>query len=405
MPVSEKMKTAVKNGSMVRKMFEEGLRLKALHGEEKVFDYSLGNPDLPPPAALKKTLTALIDEDPPGAHAYMPNAGLTGVRAKLAESLQKAIGVEVRPELIVMTVGAAGALNVALKTILDPGDKAVVLAPFFMEYKFYVENHGGQTIVAETDASFRPDPVALAETLTPDVRAVIINSPNNPTGAVYTDQELQGLAEALSEKSRIHGRPIALISDEPYRRLVYGGTSAPSALAAYPATVAVSSFSKDLSIPGERLGYLCVNPNFPQAEEFAAAAALANRILGFVNAPALMQRAAAELVDESVDVGEYARRVESLGSALTKLGYEVVKPQGTFYLFPKSPLADDVAFVELLKKELILAVPGTGFARRGYFRLSLCLSEDKIARSLGGFEKAMAEALRRGQSGRGDKSS
>jgi aspartate aminotransferase len=395
MPVSDYMRLAIENGSMVRKMFEEGHRLKALHGADQVFDYSLGNPDLPPPEPFKKAIKALLEADHPGAHGYMPNAGIPSVRERLAEHLTSTLGKNlphpVNPGMIVMTVGAAGAMNAILKAILNPGEKVVVLSPYFMEYNFYVENHGGKIAAAKTGPGFRPDLAALGEAVDENTRAVIINTPNNPTGVVYNHAELEAIGALLTARSRKFGRPVILISDEPYRKIVFG-PEPPSVFECYPDSVIANSFSKDLSIPGERLGYLCLNPMMEDWSLAATAATLANRILGSVNAPALMQRALPALLNESVDVGVYRRRVEVLAKGLAELGYEFARPEGSFYLFPKSPIPDDKAFVDMLKDELILAVPGSGFGCGGHFRLSLCLPEEKAARSLAGFGKALARA-------------
>lgn len=395
MTVSLKMRGAIKAGSMVRKMFEEGRELKARYGENNVFDYSLGNPDLEPPAKFRERLLALVKEETPGLHGYMPNAGLPTVKEAMAADLSKIHETKIDPKMVIMTVGAAGAINVALKTVVEPGDEVVAMAPYFLEYAFYADNHGAKVVSAETGEGFRPDLEKLAAAITGKTRALIINSPNNPTGVVYTMEELNGIAGVLRDKSKQFGRPVVLISDEPYRKIVFGGIKVPSPFKAYGDSVVVSSFSKDLSLPGERIGYVCLSPDLQNLNEFIEAATLANRVLGFVNAPALMQRAVAGLLEESVEIDKYRERVVTLAGALKAIGYELVEPQGSFYLFPKSPLKDDLAFVELLKKELILAVPGAGFSKPGYFRLSLCLDLDKINRSVEGFKKAYEACLKR----------
>ncbi|MDR2300915.1 MAG: pyridoxal phosphate-dependent aminotransferase [Deltaproteobacteria bacterium] len=393
MTISSKMRLALKGGSMVRKMFEEGRELKAKFGENNVFDYSLGNPDLEPPEAFKTKIIELINENEKGTHGYMPNGGLDLVRRRLAGYLSKIHGESIGPEMVIMTVGAAGAINVALKAVVDPGDEVLVLAPFFMEYGFYADNHGAKIVVAGTDDHFRPDLEKISEAITEKTRALIVNSPNNPTGVVYTLEELRGIADVLREKSKKYSRELLLISDEPYRKIVFGGLEVPSVFNAYENSLVVTSFSKDLSLAGERIGYLCINPMIKGLNEFIGAATLANRILGFVNAPALAQRVVAELLEESVDIGIYQERVTTLARALRDIGYDLVDPQGTFYLFPKSPVEDDLAFIETLKKELILAVPGSGFSKPGYFRLSLCLDLDKINRSIDGFKRAYHASL------------
>jgi aspartate aminotransferase len=387
------MSDSLNNGSMVRRMFEEGIKLKAQHGKDRVFDFSLGNPDLPPPVSFLKALRVTVTEkEIPGVHGYMPNGGWPDVRQSVADYLTELnpdLGVPFSSDHAVMTVGAAGAMNCVLKALLDPDDEVIALAPYFMEYGFYVTNHGGILKVVETDTTFRPDPEKLLAAVTPRTRAVIVNTPNNPTGAVYTAQELKLLGEALTEGSRKTGRPIFLISDEPYRKIVFDGLTVPSVFAAYKYSMVVTSFSKDLSIPGERLGYIATSPLIEEGEELSGALVLANRILGSVNAPSLMQRVVKDLLRESADLRTYESRSKLLSEALTEIGYELVRPQGTFYLFPKSPVSDDMIFVDILRDELILAVPGTGFARKGYFRLSLCVDEHMIQKSIIAFSRAM----------------
>jgi aspartate aminotransferase len=400
MRISNYMNGSIKRSSLVRQMFEEGLKLKALHGQDSVFDYSLGNPDLKPPLKFESSLIRILETSNGEGHGYMPNAGEMSVRIAMAKHLKKMVGANLSkhlaPEMVIMTVGAAGALNVILKTILDPGDNVIVLAPYFMEYNFYVENHGGLVKVAQTTESFRPDPKAISDLIDDKTRSVLINTPNNPTGAVYSKSELLAVSEILARKSENRDRPIYLISDEPYRKIIFGA-EAQSIFECCQNSIMVNSFSKELSIPGERLGYVCLNPMMEGWEEVAAAASMANRILGFVNAPALAQRVVSELLEEVVDVSIYQRRVELLARALIGMGYKLRAPEGTFYLFPESPIRDDMAFVQILKESLILAVPGSGFGRAGHFRLSLCLGEDKISRSLTGFKIAMEKAMALGQ--------
>ncbi|MDR1309954.1 MAG: pyridoxal phosphate-dependent aminotransferase [Deltaproteobacteria bacterium] len=393
MTVSEMMLEAVKSGSMVRKMFEEGRQLKAIHGISNVFDYSLGNPDLSPPKGFTEGLSGAWQRTERGLHGYMPNAGLPEARARMAEHLRRIHGLgEIGPELVVMTVGAAGALNVVLKTIVENGDEILVPAPYFMEYGFYAANHGAKVVPVETAEGFRPDPSRLAAAMTGRTKALLICSPNNPTGVVYSKEEIAGIGSLLRERRRETGQDIVLIADEPYRKIVFGDVEVPSVFGVHDNSVVVTSFSKDLSLGGERIGYLCASPRMPGVEKFIEAATLANRILGYVNAPALMQRLVAGLTEDCVDVRVYQERSRMLREALAGMGYRVVEPEGTFYLFPESPLADDLAFVEILKKQLILAVPGTGFGTKGFFRLSLCLDEDMIGRSLVGFGKALEES-------------
>lgn len=381
---------------MVREMFEEGIRLKAKHGADKVYDFSLGNPDLPPPDSFLRELERTVEScDGPGVHGYMPNGGWPYVREAVADYLTETnpeIGASFKGLHAILTVGAAGAMNCALKALLDPGDEVIVLAPFFMEYRFYADNHGGSVKVAQTDERFRPDPENVVRQVTSRTRAVIINTPNNPTGAIYDEGELKALGEAMEKASRTLAKPLFLISDEPYRKIAFKGATPPSVFACYRNTLAVTSFSKDLSIPGERLGYVAVSPLLEEAGILSDALVLANRILGSVNAPSLMQRAVKNVLRESSDLAVYERRSDIMAEGLTKAGYDLVRPQGTFYLFPRSPLEDDAAFTDILREELILAVPGSGFGRPGHFRLSLCVGEEAIRASLPRFAKAMEKA-------------
>jgi aspartate aminotransferase len=389
------MEKAILGGSMVRRMFEEGVKLKKMYGPEEVFDFSLGNPDLPPPANFESRACQILREKTPGLHGYMNNAGWLEVREKLASYLTKTQGQDLNqvigPENVLMTVGAAGAMNVVLKTVLDPGSTVVTLAPYFMEYNYYISNHSGVVTVAQTDEFFRPNIKELAAKIQKNTVAVIINSPNNPTGAIYTEKELADIGSTLTEGAKITGRPILLIADEPYRKLAFTNQPVPSIFKAYLYSVVVSSFSKDLSLAGERIGYAAVNPLMPNADKLMEAMVLANRILGFVNAPSLAQKVVVELLEESVDLNIYSRRQNIMVSELTKLGYKLVQPEGTFYLFPKSPIPDDLAFIDILREKRILAVPGTGFSRPGYFRLSLCLNEEMIAKSISGFAAAISK--------------
>lgn len=389
MSVSSRIKTAMESSSWIRRMFEEGRELKAKFGADKVFDFSLGNPDLEPPAKFKEALLAAARDPGPGLHAYMPNAGLVSTRQALAHHLSRVHHLDFKTGDLILTVGAAGALNVIFKAILDPGDEVVVLAPYFVEYLAYAGNHGGVARVVETGGDFQLDLQRLEQALTPRTRAVIINSPNNPTGQVYEAAALKELGRFLTRHAGRHGRPVYLVADEPYRRIVYDGLEVPSIFAAYPDTLLATSFSKDLSIPGERLGYAAVSPRAAGRGELAAGLVLANRILGFVNAPALMQRVVAGLTEVSVDIAPYARRREIFCQILEEAGYEFFRPKGAFYLFPKAPGGDDLAIVARLKEENILAVPGRGFGRPGHFRLAYCVPESVIERAAPGFKRAL----------------
>ena len=392
MILSQQIAGYLEASSWIRKMFEEGARLKSQYGPEAVCDFSLGNPDVSPPEDFLQALKAAAEEESPGVHGYMPNAGYPFVRETMARRVSKEQGVETPAENIVMTCGAAGALNVVFKAILEPGDEVIFPSPFFVEYRFYVENHQGRPIPVPSKADFHLDLEALEKALGPRTRAVLINSPHNPTGQVYDLEELKGLAELLTAASKRQGRPIFLISDEPYRRLTFDGQSPPALFPLYPQTIVINSFSKEISIPGERLGYLALNPEAEGVAELMAAFILANRILGFVNAPALMQRAVARCPEASVDVGIYQRRRDLFCEILREAGYQFVVPRGAFYVFPRTPLEDDVAFCRLLAEEKILAVPGRGFGAPGHMRLAFCVEESVIERSREGFKRAMERA-------------
>ena len=389
MTIAKKIEEFITRSSWIRKMFEEGARLKAEHGAEKVFDFSLGNPNLPPPDAFGKALRQTAADEGPGVHAYMPNTGLAQTRQAVAEFLQKEQQVPVSAEDVVMTCGAAGALNVILKAVLDPGDEVITPAPFFVEYGFYADNHGGVLKTVPTRDDFTLDLSAIEAAVSEKTKVVLINSPNNPTGQVYSAESLASLGRILTEKGRRFGRTIYLVSDEPYRKIVFDGVEVPSIFAAYPETLLVTSYSKDISIPGERLGFIAVHPETAARAELLGALALANRILGFVNAPALMQRVVARLQGETVDVSAYARKRELLCDGLADAGYDFVRPPGAFYLFPRAPVADDVAFVRELQEELILVVPGSGFGGPGHFRISYCVEDDTIVHAMPGFKKVM----------------
>jgi aspartate aminotransferase len=389
MSIAARIETVIAASSWIRRMFEEGGELKKQYGAENVFDFSLGNPNLPPPARFREVLREIIDSEGPGAHAYMPNTGYPEVCGAVAGFLAAEQGVAVAPPDVIMTCGAAGALNIALKTLLDPGDEVLTPVPCFVEYGFYADNHGGVLTTAPSRPDFQLDLDALSAALTPKTKAVLINSPNNPTGAVYSAASLEALGECLARKSREFKRTIYLISDEPYRKVVFDGIRVPSLFTAYPESLIATSYSKDISIPGERIGFVAVNPRAAHRRALIAGMALANRILGFVNAPALMQRAVARLQGESTDIAAYQRKRDLLCDGLGAIGYEFVKPAGTFYLFPRAPIADDVEFVQALKSERILVVPGRGFHAPGYFRIAFCVGDDIITRALPGFERAI----------------
>jgi aspartate aminotransferase len=377
--------------SWIRRMFEEGNDLKARFGAENVYDFTLGNPVMEPPVELVDTLRRLTADPEVGAHRYMPNAGYPSVRAKMAAALAAEAGVPVEARHVVMTVGAACGLNITLKALLDPGDEVLILAPYFVEYIFYADNHGGVAKVVETDAGFMPDPAAIDAAIGPRTKVLILNTPNNPTGVVYPRSLQEELAATLERAEARVGHPIYVISDEPYRKISYGDEVAPS-LAIFRNSILCTSHSKDLALAGERIGFAAVHPDADDGDALVAAMTFAIRTLGFVNAPALMQRAVADLQHVTVDVGEYRRNRDLLLGALRDAGLECTQPGGAFYLFPRCPWDDDVAFIRQLQKHRLLAVPGSGFGRGGYFRLSYCVGREMIERALPALRRALEES-------------
>lgn len=389
MTIAKKIETMLSKSSWIRKMFEEGARLKAEYGADRIFDFSLGNPNLQPPEDFRKVLIDTANASGTGHHAYMPNIGYPNVRKAVADYLSVEQKTKISANEIIMTCGAAGALNVILKAILDPGDEIITPAPYFVEYNFYADNHGGVLKTVPTNPDFSLDVNAVSFAINEKTKAVLINSPNNPTGQVYSRQSLNELGAILNEKSRSLNRTIYLISDEPYRKIVYDGLDVPSIFSCYNETVIASSYSKDLSIPGERIGFVAINPAAACKDDLFGGIALANRILGFVNAPAFMQRVVGSLQGISVDISEYARKRDLLCDGLADCGYEFTKPSGAFYLFPKTPVPDDVKFVKILQNELILTVPGSGFGGPGHFRIAFCVDDKTIINSMPGFERVM----------------
>jgi aspartate aminotransferase len=390
MPIADKIKGSLQHSSMIRKMFEAGARMRAEKGAENVFDFSLGNPNLEPPAAFKKVLRRLLEDPAPGQHAYMPNAGLPLVRASLAAYLSRQFGCAFTPDHIVMTVGAGGALNVIFKTLTNPGSELMVPMPYFVEYDAYMENHGGKVRPVPTHEDFTLDPEAIAAACGPDTVGLLINSPNNPTGVVYSLPELEKLGQLLTELSARQGRVIYLVCDEPYRQLVYDGRETGNIFACYPHTIVATSFSKNLSLPGERIGYIALSPQAADAELLMAGMILCNRVLGYVNAPALMQRAIALLLEEKADISQYAKKRDLMCQVLDEAGFSYVRPQGAFYVFPRCPIDDDVAFAAAAMEENILLVPGSGFMGPRHFRLAFCCPDDTITRSLPAFKRLRA---------------
>jgi len=389
MTIAQHIEVILSKSSWIRKMFEEGGRLKAQHGSENVFDFSLGNPNLQPPEKFREVLADTVSHLDQGDHGYMPNVGYPRVRAAVADYLSQEQDAALTGDDVVMTCGAAGALNVILKAILDPGDEVITPAPFFVEYGFYAQNHGGVLKPVPTHPDFTLNLDAIAGAIGAKTKAVLINSPNNPTGQIYDRKSLSALGTLLTERGRQLDRVIYLISDEPYRKLVYDQAQVPSIFGSYGQSIVASSYSKDISIPGERIGYIAVNPQAVYRRELLDAFALTNRILGFVNAPALMQRVVAAVQGMRVDVALYARKRQLLCDGLAAAGYEFVKPAGAFYLFPRTPVGDDVEFVQALQEELILTVPGSGFGGPGHFRIAFCVDDDTIVRALPGFQRAM----------------
>jgi aspartate aminotransferase len=387
--VAKSVQESLQKSSWIRKMFEEGARLKRERGADRVFDFSLGNPEIEPPEALLEVVRRLVEESPPGTHAYMPNAGFPDVREKIAARMSEETGLSYEPRHIIMTVGAGGALNTLFRAMLDPGDEVVALAPYFVEYGFYASNHGGKLVVVQTDDGFLPDPERIAEAVTPKTKAIVVNSPNNPTGVLYQKQVFEALETMLAGLDH----PVMLVSDEPYKSLVFDGLTAPSVPAHVKNAIVCTSWSKTLAIPGERIGYIAISPQIEGADALSDACTFTNRILGFVNAPAIWQRVVAEVGEMTVDIGPYQEKRDIFFDELSAIGYDVVRPQGAFYLFPATPIPD-VEFVGLLQQEGILAVPGTGFGRPNHMRLSLTVPKATIERSIPGFEVAFRKARR-----------
>jgi aspartate aminotransferase len=389
MPIAKVISEQLGRASWIRRMFEEGAKMKRERGAENVFDYTLGNPDVEPPRQVIEALRRVACDGVQLSHGYMPNAGYPAVREMVAAKLCRETGVPFTADDIIMTVGAAGACNVVLKAILDPGDEVIVLKPYFSEYPFYVTNHGGRMVCVETDEEFLPDVAAIEAAITPRTRAIIINTPNNPTGRVYPERILRELNLVVNRAPQ----PIVVLSDEPYKSLVYDGKKQPEVASLIANTAACNSWSKSQAIAGERIGYLALSPKLPDVAELRRACIFTNRILGFVNAPAIWQRVMLECADATVDVSGYEQRRNVLCDALQKIGYEVRRPEASYYVFLKTPIPDDIEFVKVLAAEGVLAVPGTGFGRSGYIRLSLTIPLDHVRRSIAGFERAF-EAVR-----------
>jgi len=386
MAIPAKLRQQMAEGGWIRKMFEQGIAMKQQYGERNVFDLTLGNPVMEPPQAFRDELCRWAGEPVAGMHRYMPNAGYPDTRAAVARHLSSATGLPFTASEIVMTCGAAGGLNVTLKAIVAADDEVIIFSPYFVEYIYYIDNVQGKTIIVPTDDRFVPDLKALEKSINTKTRAVLINSPNNPTGVVYGRDTLKAIGHLIQKKEREYGTEIFLISDDIYRRLVYDGVDCPQVFDCHPRTIVVTSYSKDLAVPGERIGYIAVNPQYDGRGELVNAMVFCNRTLGFVNAPALMQNVVRSLQDACVDIDAYRRKRDVLYDSLSQMGYSIVKPTGAFYMFPKSPIDDDMAFVNELQEHRVLVVPGKGFGAPGYFRISYCVDDWVIEGSMKGFE-------------------
>lgn len=391
--IAEKMKPFVQNNSAIRMMFEEGNRLRAKYGADKVYDFSLGNPSVPAPDCVREAIIDLVNnEEPTVLHGYMSNAGFEDVRQTIAESLNRRFDTKFSAKNLIMTVGAASGLNVILKTILNPGEEVIVFTPYFLEYGAYVRNYDGVLVEISPDTTtFQPNLAEFEQKITPKTRAVIVNTPHNPTGVVYSEETIKKLSAILEAKQKEFGTVIYLISDEPYRELAYDGVEVPYLTKYYNNTVVGYSYSKSLSLPGERIGYLVIPDEADGSEELISAATIANRTLGCVNAPSLIQKVVAKCVDAKTDLAAYDKNRQALYNGLKECGFECIKPQGAFYLFVKSPVEDEKAFCEAGKKYNILMVPGSSFACPGYVRLAYCVSYETIVNSLPEFKKLAAE--------------
>ena len=386
MAISEKVSGFMEKSSWIRKMFEEGINLKKQFGEENVFDLSLGNPVIEPPDEVQAAMVQAAKDISPGLHRYMPNAGIQDVREAVAKTLSNECKVSISANDLVMVCGAAGGLNITLKTLLDNEDEVLIFAPYFVEYLFYADNHGGKAVAVKTHDDFTLDMDALKDALNEKTKAVIVNSPNNPTGVVYSREELQQLAEILRLHSEETGKTVYLISDDPYQKITFDGVEAVNILELYENSIYITSHSKDIALPGERIGFVAVHPKCEDAGSLMAGLIFSNRVLGFVNAPALIQRVIKNVQGVTVDVEQYKKKRDFLYGELTRIGYDVVKPQGAFYFFPKSPIDDEVEFARKLAEKKVLVVPGRGFGCPGYFRISYCLPDSVIEGSIAGFE-------------------
>ena len=388
MAISKKIKDFMEKGSWIRKMFEEGEALKQKVGKDNIYDLSLGNPVISPPKEFYIKLRELASDPIDGMHRYMPNSGYPETRSAVAKQLKNETGLNFDSSHLIMTVGAGGALNVVMKTILDAGDEVIIFAPYFVEYIFYADNHNAKCKVVNSDSNFVPKLHELENAITPKTKMILMCSPGNPTGVIYKPETLSAISNILSTKEKELGTEITLVSDEPYRKIIFDNIDYPHIFNYHHKSIVATSHSKDLSIPGERIGYIAVNPNYKNTKEIIDGLTFCNRTLGFVNAPALMQRIIVSLQNVAIDVSAYERKRDFLFTELRKIGYSVVKPDGAFYMFPKSPTPDEIPFVEELKSQRVLVVPGTGFGTPGHFRIAYCVEDSVLQNSIAGFKKA-----------------
>jgi len=391
MTIAKKIKSSIAHSSMIRKMFEEGIELKKKYGADKVYDFSLGNPNVEPPDEFKKELKKIAEEIIHNKHGYMPNAGYQETRQAIAAKINKKHGLKLGHDHVIMSCGAGGALNVIFKSLLDPKDEVIVPVPYFMEYNAYIDNYSGVLKKVKTRDDFSLDIKTIEAAINKKTKALLINSPNNPTGTVYSRQNVAALARMLTKKSRELKKTIYLVSDEPYSEIVYDKVKVPNIFSAYKNSIIAYSYSKTLSLPGERIGYIAVNPNIDEPNDLINALIMCTRVLGFVNAPALMQRVVTRLPNTKVEVNVYKKKRDMLCAGLKKAGYKFEKPQGAFYLFVKSPIPDDVKFVKKLVEKNILVVPGSAFGSPGYFRIAYCVDDATIVNSIKGFAEAFKE--------------
>lgn len=392
MTISHKMRQLAEKSSWIRKMFEEGAKMKATYGADNVFDFSLGNPDAPPPPEFFQVMKDTVSDESKGVHGYMPNGGYPWVREAIAARMSIEQEMTISQGDMLMACGAAGALNVVMKTLLDPGEEVIILAPFFVDYGNYIENFNGVIKTVNTDSEFDLDLAAIEAAISKNTKGIIINSPNNPSGQIYSREKLDALGKILQDASKQYGHTIYMISDEPYRKIVFDNNVVPSIFKSYSNSIVVTSHSKDLSLPGERIGFLAVHPEIEDKANLLNGLTMSTRMLGFINAPALMQRVVAELQDVTIDTSIYIRRKELICKILREAGYSFIEPKGAFYVFPKTPIDDDVKFVGILQEEKILAVPGVGFGTPGFMRLAFCVPDDVISKSADAFKRAFNRA-------------